>query len=171
MIRTNLISKDRAIREIKAGVNKYRQGYFVTIDSIHQDYRYGNRLIDDETIIDFGEDLMEAAHGLNKYCYGRNHKNSECKFNVYGAMEIGKDTSRLHAHILMLFDKPSERSSEDFTNRLITKIAPKLSFAEGVNGIKIEPLDLQKAEGFPDYALKSYNWMFDKYGVSSLVLL
>ncbi len=131
----NYISLDRIKTEMQRHVGNRTHGYFITLDT---PYTTLNRKIDRDFIERTETKLIVPfVDAMNSYCYGRSfrrhqkqrqlaYRHGDDQLPIHGAdkrlciveaMEIGKETLRLHSHLIMLHDSDCDRSIHEIEQR------------------------------------------------------
>jgi len=158
--------------DLRGRLSRKRSGFFITIDSTVTDYSGKNfKNISGTDVSYFEEKLNDFGVQLNKYCFGRGYCRGENRFEIFGAMEIGKVTNRLHAHFVALSEIASRRSVVDIEKKIRFAILPNLNFTAGRNGFDFKVYDPTKKEELLPYLTKSRDDMKQRFGFESLVFL
>ena len=157
---TEYTGKKRKIKKYQAYINamiEYAQGlnygFFITVNSNVSSFDRKIRWSDYETM----EKTFDAiCRGLNIYCYGQKIVDTVDRArNVsLGAAEIGKETGRLHMHMVMLNREPTNRPFSDVQDRfkMVCGFSP---LAESADATQIQLLIPRKKCKLLKYIYKS----------------
>ena len=150
--------KDIFKEQISQHVVGLKHGYFVTVDSAITTW---NRNITVDTLDQFSQrELVQICNAINGYCFGRAFQRREKRLKIVSAIEIGKDTQRLHAHFVMLHEGDCYRTAEHIANRLKTVCKHVLKMS-GSNVVDVKPFDSGK--DWAEYFVKSTHFMKSRY--------
>jgi hypothetical protein len=134
---------ERISDEILKSVGNRSEGYFITLDTQYtkQNIEITKELL--ETVRD--KMVFPFVYAMNSYCYGRSFKRKERMMRTISAIEIGKSTQRLHAHLIMLhaLGKSTDRTVDDIRSRSYTiwnSVVPDV----GTNMIDVQRFDLTR---------------------------
>jgi hypothetical protein len=133
-------------------------GYFVTLNSTQTEKV---KKLSTEKLYEFSNiKLVEICKAINTYCFGRSYKRGENKFKIVVAIEIGKETNRLHAHLLLLNQAECKKTIQEVEKRLRQICKPVLRMT-GENAVDVKVFDSSRK--WQQYFTKSTALMYSKY--------
>ena len=134
----------------------YRYGWFATINT--NKVETPERKISENDIYTFtNKQLTELWKRTNRYCFGK----SDNRLLIFSAIEIGKESHRLHSHSVVLHQGNVRRKSKDVGNHIIenSKRIFKLRGEDAYDVQRFNP-----SLGWETYFLKQTEKMFRVYG-------
>jgi hypothetical protein len=102
----------------------------------------------------FESQLLKLSLWLNDYCYGRRALKRDKRLTIFGGIEIGELSGKLHAHLIIKNDADIKRSIYEI-NFEVRKLWAKATKAKG--SIFNSLVDFQKTQNIKqsaEYALK-----------------
>jgi len=150
--------------QISKKVSGYKNGYFITVDSTRLDGI--DRPICKEALYKFSNNQIKSVvDEFSVYCFGLRRLFTRNAFKAVSAIEIGNDTKRLHAHIMLLQHGQSYRAFDDAKLRL-KGICEQTINVLGDSAIDIQPF--KPKTGWIYYFTKDTQFMMSKYGFMNI---
>lgn len=150
--------------QISRKASGYKSGYFITIDSTCLDG--SDRPICRETLYRFSNTQIKAiADEFSIYCFGLRYLFKHNSIKVISTIEIGKDTKRLHAHLMLLQHGQTYRTFEQAEVRL-QNICERTINMLGDSAIDIKPF--KPKTRWIEYFTKDTQFMMSKYGFMNI---
>lgn len=150
-------------------ISPYKHGYFITLNT----NIYEDRLkIYSHTFDQFETNLRSIVHALNVFCLGRSYLRNENQLHTLVSMEIGKENSRLHAHLFALHKGECKRSSIEVFDRLRTKIVRSYGLPTTRSAIEVSDfVPILGATTGTKYFHKSSEHLMRRYGVTNCFIV
>lgn len=149
-------------------IQPFKHGLFVTINSFTTNHE---RPISWKQNDNFENKLNAASSSLNEFCYGAKYKLGEVRMQNIAALEIGKDTGRLHAHMLLLHDENCIRTPPQIVQYLTETWLPQYKFAKGKEAFWMTSYNPEKGSNALHYMMKQYGFFKFKYRMTNIVPL
>jgi hypothetical protein len=136
------INNENRVRFLVESLKNDEKGYFLTVNALTKNREQ------------FENQLLLLSLWLNDYCYGRRALKRDKRLTIFGGIEIGELSGKLHAHLIIKNDADIKRSIYEI-NFEVRKLWAKATKAKGniINSL----VDFQKTQNIKqsaEYALK-----------------
>jgi hypothetical protein len=149
-------------REINAKIAKHDEGLFITVNSKHAE----SDLFTGDTARAFEKALNKVVGEVNRFCYGKRHKERQLQLEVHNALEVGKVNRKLHAHMLLFVPYACKRTFAELKQKIYTRLRGLTMVDKNQNAINIEDWVKDDERRSVEYITKSHDYMQGRYGVS-----
>ena len=138
----NYINNENRVRFLVDSLKNDENGYFLTVNALTNNRQQ------------FESQLLKLSLWLNDYCFGRRALKKDKRLTIFGSIEIGELSGKLHAHLIIKNDAYIKRSIYEI-NFEVRKLWAKATKAKG--SIFNSLVDFQKTQNIKqsaEYALK-----------------
>ena len=136
------INNENRVRFLVDSLKNHEKGYFLTVNALTNNRQQ------------FESQLLKLSLWLNDYCFGRRALKRDKRLTIFGGIEIGELSGKLHAHLIIKNDAYIKRSIYEI-NFEVRKLWAKATKAKG--SIFNSLVDFQKTQNIKqsaEYALK-----------------
>jgi len=136
------INNENRVRFLVESLKNDEKGYFLTVNALTNNRQQ------------FESQLLKLSLWLNDYCFGRRALKKDKRLTIFGGIEIGGLSGKLHAHLIIKNDADIKRSIYEI-NFEVRKLWAKATKAKG--SIFNSLVDFQKTQNIKqsaEYALK-----------------
>lgn len=129
---------------LMAEASKYSDGIFLTLNALTND------------VFKFEEQLIQAMHWLNCYCFGRAYRNNKKRLRIFGVVEKGELNKKLHIHLIIMYNQDLRRSIQELNNFIRIKWHRLLKARGSVFGTLVNVQHINVVETRISYSLKTF---------------
>lgn len=136
------INNENRVRFLVNSLKNDEKGYFLTVNALTNNRQQ------------FESQLLKLSLWLNDYCFGRRALKRDKRLTIFGGIEIGELSGKLHAHLIIKNDADIKRSIYEI-NFEVRKLWAKATKAKG--SIFNSLVDFQQTHNIKqsaEYALK-----------------
>jgi len=112
------INNENRVRFLVDNLKNDEKGYFLTVNALTNNREQ------------FENQLLLLSLWLNDYCYGRKALKRDKRLTIFGGIEIGELSGKLHAHLIIKNDVDIKRSIYEI-NFEVRKLWAKITKAKG----------------------------------------
>ena len=136
------INNENRVRFLVNNLKNDEKGYFLTVNALTNNREQ------------FESQLLKLSLWLNDYCFGRKALKRDKRLTIFGGIEIGELSGKLHAHLIIKNDADIKRSIYEI-NFEVRKLWAKATKAKG--SVFNSLVDFQQTHNIKhsaEYALK-----------------
>ncbi len=126
------------------------EGYWVTLNAISNND------------ISFNTHLRELANRLNIFCYGNSYRNGLKRFEIRGALQLGRAYEGLHTHIVVMKNGKTDRTDLEIEEFIRMHWYRLIGAQGGIWGSLVDFQPVSDVATRIRYAVRDFNPNFDQ---------